>query len=194
MDHTRYTLIERLKDQDDQAAWETFTQNYEGYIYTVLIRLGIRADDASDLRQDILLKLWKQLPEFEYQAEKGSFRSWLCTVIRNTAYSYFSSRKNEQKRIDSYFQSHDDSPSGSPQLDQLMDHEWKTYITNRAMQNLRASFNQQSITIFERSLDGESVESLAREFELQENTVYRIKNRVKERLIVQINRMRKELE
>ncbi|MFC4993226.1 RNA polymerase sigma factor [Rubritalea tangerina] len=194
MEQTRYTLIERLKDQQNEAAWQTFSSTYEAYIYVVLKRLGVTHEEAVDLRQDILLKLWKKLPTFDYQPEKAKFRTWLCQVIRNTAFTYLSSKNSEKARIDLYFSEENNPANKESKLDSIMDEEWRSYISNTAMEALREKFNAQSIEIFERSLEGAKAPELAAEYNLQENTIYRIKNRVKERLIVEIARLRKELE
>ena len=88
MDATRHTLIRRLKDQHDENAWELFTQTYSNYIEVVLVKVGIPRQEVVDLRQDILLKLWEKLPDFDFDQVKGKFRSWLWTMIRNTAYNH----------------------------------------------------------------------------------------------------------
>ncbi|WP_425609287.1 RNA polymerase sigma factor [Thalassobacterium maritimum] len=76
MESTRYTLIQRVKDPKNGHAWTSFVEAYEGYIDAVLLRVGIGRDEAKDLGQEILLKLWKQLPSFDYQPNRGKFRSW----------------------------------------------------------------------------------------------------------------------
>ena len=47
---------------------------------------------------------------------------------------------------------------------------------------------------FRLSLKGKAVEEIAEELDLKENSVYRLKNRVKERLIQEIRHLREELE
>lgn len=194
MDETRYTLIEKVKNQQDESAWTSFSTTYNPFIKAVLLRLGINNSDTSDLQQDVLLKLWKKLPEFDYQANQGKFRTWLYQVTRNTAYSYLSSRQNESKRIETYFSSDSNSEEKNGKLDALMEGEWKSYITNLALEKIRPSFSSQSIDIFEQSLAGQTAEQLGEKYELKSNTIHRIKNRVKEKLIIEINELRRDLE
>lgn len=194
MEDTRHTLIEKLKDQHDGDAWDVFSSTYRSYIYAVLRKLNINHEDAADLQQDILLKIWKNLPDFDYQPNKAKFRTWLYSVIKNLAYNHLSSRNSELKRIDRYFSLNNDCVVGSAELNNLMQTEWQCYITHMAMLQLRKTFNPQSIEIFEKSLRGDKVEQLANEYDLKENTVYRIKNRVKERMILEVAEIRKNLE
>lgn len=194
MDQTRYTLIERLQNPNDTQAWETFVDAYQDYILAVFIQVGIHHDDAMDLRQEVLLKLWNKLPESPYASSKGKFRTWLYQVIKNAAFNYSNARRSEKSRIADYF-TQDESPCrGNERLELLMDEEWKTYITNRAMAEIRHHFSPRSIEIFELSLKGAETHTLARQFELKENSIRRIKNRVKDRLIIEISELRKDLE
>lgn len=194
MSQTRYTLIKRLQDQHDKDAWATFNETYEGYIYSVLTRIGATHDEAIDLRQDILLKLWTKLPEFEYEPKKGKFRSWLCLMIQNTTYTYFSSTGAERERIHKYFLEHPPSTSDSDPLLKLMNQEWKSYLTKQALANIEKHSSSQSISIFKRMLNGESAALLAKEFNLKENSIQRIKNRTRDKLMLEVARLREELE
>ena len=191
MNSTRHTLIQKIKDQSDEQAWKTFTQAYEGYIEAVLRKVGIPTADTIDLRQDIILKLWKQLPDFDFEAKRGKFRTWLYRMIRNTAYTHLASRNQEKKRVEKYFQ---EKPEGRTAFDKLLREQWKSHLCQKALNNIKNNFSAQSVEIFEKSLKGQAVEDIAQHYNLKENTIYRIKNRVKERLIVEVQRLRDELE
>lgn len=192
MQNTRHTLIKRLQNQHDQSAWELFVSTYQAYIYVVLTRAGVSHDEAVDLRQDILIKVWKALPNFDYQPGKAKFRTWLCQVINNTAYNHFSSRGSEQKRITKYFSQPDDDSQS--QMEKVMEDEWKNYISSLALKNIEANSSEQNVTIFKRMLAGEDSKKLAEEFKLKENSIHRVKNRVRDKLIIEIARLRNELE
>ncbi|MGJ8635166.1 MAG: sigma-70 family RNA polymerase sigma factor [Luteolibacter sp.] len=191
MNTTRYTLIFRVKDPLNENAWKEFSEAYKDYIDAVLQKFGTNQDEVSDLRQDILLKLWKRLPNFEYEPDKAKFRTWLYQIIRNTAYTYFKSSESYRQRNHRFFEERQD---GVNLLDQLMNDEWKAFICRKALNNLRGAFADQSVELFESFLSGSSVQELASAYSLKENTVYRIKNRVKERLIVEVRRLRHEME
>lgn len=194
MQDTRYTLIKRLKDQHDQSAWTLFTETYQAYIYVVLSRAGVSHDDAVDLQQEILVKIWKALPSFDYQPGKAKFRTWLSRVIKNTAYSYFSSRGAERERVTRYATEKEITSPESDVIENILDEEWKAYLSNLALQNLEKTVSQQSISIFKRMLAGESSAALAAELGLKENSIHRIKNRTRDKVITEIARLRRELE
>ena len=82
---TRETLLFRVKNQRDEKSWNEFVSYYKNYIYIVSRNMNLEHHDAEDILQRVLLKLWEKLPEFEYSTKKGTFRSFLCTIIRNMA-------------------------------------------------------------------------------------------------------------
>lgn len=63
--NTRQTLIERVRDQYNEKAWEEFVEIYEPYIYSIIRRMGISAHDSKDIHQNVLLSIWKKLPEYK---------------------------------------------------------------------------------------------------------------------------------
>jgi len=191
MTSTHLTLIQSVKDPTNENAWERFAETYSAYIDQVLKKTGVMMEEIKDLRQDILLKLWKNLPEFDYEPNKAMFRTWLYKVIRNTAYNHASSRESEKHRVEQYFQV---KSEGKEMIDEILEEEWQEFLCQTALKNLSESFTEKSIMIFQDALSGKSVTELASTYQLKENTVYRIKNRVKERLILEIQRLRKELE
>ena len=95
---TRQTLILRARDTSDQQAWKNFTTYYEGFIRMVLMQLQAPIDDLEDLRQTILIKLWKSLSTMELGRNHARFRTWLGTVIRNTVYTHCSQNASRKRR------------------------------------------------------------------------------------------------
>lgn len=79
MCQTSSTLLQRLRRPEDRAAWERFVELYTPLLYYWARRMGLRAEDAADLVQEVFLVLVRKLPQFEYDPHK-SFRSWLRTV------------------------------------------------------------------------------------------------------------------
>ena len=95
--NTRITLLQKLQSAEDDNSWDDFVKYYEGYIYVVIRSFGVDMNTSEDLLQDVLVKVWKALPKFEYQNERCRFRTWLCVLIRNTTYNFFKSKANRPK-------------------------------------------------------------------------------------------------
>lgn len=82
MPTTSLSLLQRLQQPAAEADWNRFVQLYTPLLHYWAWRVGLRAEEAADLVQDVLLLLVKKLPEFRYEAQ-GSFRGWLRTVTLN---------------------------------------------------------------------------------------------------------------
>ena len=52
-----------------------------------IIRL-ITKQDNEDLEQEVFIKVWKNSDKYE---ERGSFKSWICTVAKNVSKDYLKS-------------------------------------------------------------------------------------------------------
>ena len=77
----------RAESRRDEA-WAVFHSRYRDVILGWCLRRGLPPDAAEDLTQDVLLKLFRHLPRYRHDAEKGLFRGWLTAVV-NTALSNF---------------------------------------------------------------------------------------------------------
>jgi RNA polymerase sigma-70 factor (ECF subfamily) len=81
-DSTSSSLLLRLRRPGEQVAWRRFIDLYTPLLFYWACRMGLSAEDAADLVQDVFVTLVSKLPEFRYDRGK-SFRSWLRTVAEN---------------------------------------------------------------------------------------------------------------
>lgn len=93
---TRDTLLERVRETDDEQAWAEFVGYYRSFIDVVIVRMGVIEADREDLRQDILLSIWKDLKHMEPGKNNARFRSWLGTVIRNRTKRWLKKRQRDK--------------------------------------------------------------------------------------------------
>jgi RNA polymerase sigma-70 factor (ECF subfamily) len=84
MESTSPSLLQRLRQPGQTDAWERFAR-----LYTPLLvawsrrpRYGLQPADADDLVQDILTDLFRKLPQFHYDPERG-FRGWLRGIFHH---------------------------------------------------------------------------------------------------------------
>jgi RNA polymerase sigma-70 factor (ECF subfamily) len=79
---TRWSLIGRLKDMDDQQSWQEFFDGYWKLIYSVALKAGLSDAEAQDVVQETVIFVAKKMPEFKADPVAGSFKSWLLTLTR----------------------------------------------------------------------------------------------------------------
>ena len=79
----------------DAAAWQEIVQQYHRRIYNICYRFSGSADDASDLTQEVFIKMYRTLSTFDMT--RASFMTWVTTVTRNLLVDHF--RKGKYDRI-----------------------------------------------------------------------------------------------
>lgn len=193
---TRATLIQRVQNQQDDQSWDEFVHVYKRYIYAIIRNMNISEHDSEDIHQQVLINLWNSLPKMDYD-KINRFRSWLSTVTKNCVTDFIRKRTREANRLEKA--SKDDTLTylksiRLPEVNQIAEREWEIHLTNLALENIRPLFSGKAVEAFQLSLAGKSVEDIAAQLELKENSVYRLKNRVKERLIQEIRHLRTDLE
>lgn len=83
-------LIEKCKNGDGEAFEKlisTYTQRLFGYIY----RSTKNRDDANDLYQEVVIKIWNGIPKYQ---NKNKFDSWIFTIAYNVVRDSLRKRKN----------------------------------------------------------------------------------------------------
>ena len=154
------------------------------------MNLGIKVD-LEDVAQEIMLVLWKKLDT--YDCKRSKFRTWMASVVRLTAMNSIRKRSRKDKLI-----SNDDTDSINSFPDEksylsYAEDEWKTFIVNRALENIRDEFRGKAIEVFEFSLTGASVDDICQKLDLTTSTVYTLKKRVKKRLMQEVYFLQKDM-
>jgi RNA polymerase sigma-70 factor (ECF subfamily) len=88
---TRPSLLVRIRDARDGPAWAQFVEVYAPLVYGFARKHGLQDADAADLTQDVLRAVAGAAGDFAYDPQRGSFRGWLFTVVRNTLRNFLSS-------------------------------------------------------------------------------------------------------
>jgi RNA polymerase sigma-70 factor (ECF subfamily) len=88
-------LLVRRCISGDAAAWDEIVQRYHRRIYNICYRFAGSADDASDLTQEVFIKMYRTLNS--YDMDRGAFMTWITTMTRNLLVDHF--RKSRQDRL-----------------------------------------------------------------------------------------------
>ena len=190
--HTRQSLLMRLRDSHDEASWEEFVATYRSYILTIINNLNVSLHDSEDLLQSILLKLWKKLPEFEYDPGKGQFRYWLGRVTKNDVFKHFEKNKKQLENLPESG-SRIGLTCDSPEVDNMIEEEWQSYIAEKAWDNISENFSDSILDVFHCFVDGMTGPQVAEKMAMAENTVYVYKLRVQKALHKEMMRLEYEL-
>ena len=93
---TQVSLILRLGDSQDAAAWDEFVAIYRPVIVRLALAHGLQNPDADDLAQQVLFSVARRVPDWEADPQRAKFRTWLGRVVRNAALNALSRRKPDR--------------------------------------------------------------------------------------------------
>lgn len=89
---TRASLILRLRNAEDMAAWEEFAGLYGPVVFRVARRRGLQAVDAENLVQETLLAVAQSVSQWVERDDRGSFHAWLLRIAHNQAVDMLTQR------------------------------------------------------------------------------------------------------
>lgn len=81
-DHTRKSLLLKIRDLENAGAWEEFVRIYEPLVTRFVLWRGFPHQDAADISQEVMAAVARTIRNFEYDPKKGKFRGWMLTVTR----------------------------------------------------------------------------------------------------------------
>ncbi len=194
---TSLTLLNKLRDSQNEDAWEEFIRIYRPYIYAIIRQMNVPRDDIEELRQQIFLKLWEKLPENIYDPDRAKFRTWLARITKNHVINYINAqmrRKDHLKKFEETEELHHRINHSLKTFDEIAEKEWRTYLCNMALDRVSEQFSGKAVQVFRMSLKGMDAKQIADQMDLKESTIYVMRKRVKERLVAEISRLRVELE
>lgn len=181
MNTTSTTLLARFHDGADGAAWREFDARYGDLILRYARHRGLQQSDAEDVRQMVMVKLTKALPEFQYDSARGRFRSFLGLIVRNEIARHFASPNGVPLRVDMNGISAVGASQGEPP-DEQWEREWIDHHLRLAMRQVRQTCDPRSVEVFERLLAGEPIDVVAAAFKMTAQGVHKIKQRMRDRL------------
>lgn len=182
---TSLSLLERLRADPKDTAWQNLVEIYTPLIQNWLRRHQVKEADSDDISQEVLAVVIRRLPEFEHNGREGAFRNWLRTITVNCLRDFWRSRKNRPTATgDSDFQELlaqlEDPASG---LTQIWNQDHDRHVTRKLLEMLRPQFEPVTWQAFQRfALDGLSAAEVARELKVTTNVVFIAKSRVLARL------------
>lgn len=77
---TRMSLLEEVRDSRDADAWRRFVDAYTPLVYGYCRQRGLQESDARDVTQNVFFAVSRAIRSFQYDPQRGRFRSWLGTI------------------------------------------------------------------------------------------------------------------
>ncbi len=180
---TRSSLLMRLRDKRDHRAWQEFDRRYGELLLRFCVACGLQLSDAEDARQMVLLSLTQGLDEFQYDRDKGRFRSYLAAAARHAVERIVTRQARLRAAAN-----RPAPPEATVDHAELWEQEWMNAHYRAAVAELRSTHDPRGLAVFDGLLQGQSPAQLAAAFDLTEVAVRKIKQRVRERLTEIVDR------
>lgn len=181
MSDSEKNLLERAKAGDINA-FELLVESYQRRIFNIALRMLGNYDDANDLAQEVLIRIYKAIKSFK---EQSSFSTWIYRITTNVCLDEIRKRKNKKLiSLDEEVKVEDGDmkrqfESDDPTPEELVEkHELKK-IVNDAVAMLS---EEHRIAIILRDMQGLSYEEIAESLKLPEGTVKSRINRARQSL------------
>lgn len=183
---THPSLLVRLRDPRDAAAWELFVELYAPPVYGFARKHGFQDADAADVTQDVLRSVSRAFGRNGFDPNRGAFRAWLFTIVRNRLRDMLDSRRRHPcSNGDSALLAAVPDPDGDPAT--IWEQECERQLFDWAAEQVPARFSTATWQAFWRTaVDGVSGTTVANALGLSVAAVYLAKGRVMAALKEQI--------
>jgi RNA polymerase sigma factor (sigma-70 family) len=180
---TRASLLLRLNasGNSQEIAWQEFYDQYGPIIGGFCRRMGASSEDVLDIVQQVMLGFFSISPTFHYDPHKGRFRAYLKTCTCRALQRHVKARKRIRPlgaEID----------AADPAVDAVWEDLWERERLHAALELVRRRYTAREDTArtfraFEMcTLLELPVETVARELQMNPDSVYQAKTRVRKAL------------
>jgi RNA polymerase sigma-70 factor (ECF subfamily) len=198
---TRRSLLNRLKDWDDQESWRDFFNTYWKLIYRAALKAGLSDAEAQEVVQETVISVAKTMREFQYNPAIGSFKGWLLQLTRWRIADQVRKRpraiqtgrppSNAPSRTALIERLPDPAP---PDLDALWDQEWERNLMDAALARVKRQISPRQYQIFDcYALKQWPVTRVARTLGVNVAQVYLAKHRITHLIRKEIKALEKKL-
>ena len=178
------SLILKVRDPSNRAAWDQFEHLYRPVIFRIARAKGLQHADALDLVQQVLLAVASAIDCYEKQSDRVKFRNWLSRIVRNAILKALTRQPLDRAAggsaiLDVLSQ----SPFPDPEIDALIDLEYQRELFRRAAEQVCGDVEESTWLAFElTTLQQIEIETVADRLGISTGGVYAARSRVMRRL------------
>jgi RNA polymerase sigma-70 factor (ECF subfamily) len=173
-----------LRDPRDQSAWTQFVDLYTPLVYAYARRQGLQDADAADLSQEVLTAVAGAVARLEYDPGRGTFRSWLFTIVRHKLSNWWlAQRRRPQGSGDTATHQLLEMCPAPEVAEDAWEAEWEERVFAWACEQVRREVTAVTWQVFWRTaIDGRPGKQVAADLGLSIPAVYGARSRVTARL------------
>ena len=197
---TRYSLLSRLQNWDDQDSWRDFFDTYWRLIYSIALKSGLTDSEAQEVVQETIISVAKDLNKFRRDRQLGTFKGWLRNVIRWRIADQLRKRTGAL-RPDSQtgdaglrqLQSSEIPDPASFDSDAVWETEWQESLLKAALERVKRRVKEEHFQMFDLYvLKGWPAKKVAQMLGVHAGRVHLAKHRVSVLLRLEVRRLNRE--
>lgn len=142
-------------------------------------KTGLAQSECDDLTQEVLAIVSRKISTFQYDPNKGTFRSWLKTIARRKALELKS--KNREAIADTALLSMKEDEAND--LEKSFEQEYNRHIVHGMLARVKGSFSELQWNVFlDLAMKQIAAKTVAAKYGISEGNAFVIKGRVLRRL------------
>jgi RNA polymerase sigma factor (sigma-70 family) len=176
---TRPSLLVRIRDVRDAAAWREFVRLYAPPVYGFARRRGLQDADAADLTQEVLRSVAGAAARLDYDPRRGTFRGWLFTVVRHKVHDFTARQRRQLRgsgdtRVQVWLEE-----QAVAEDEAVWNAEYERTLLDRACAEVRTDFEPRTWQAFwQTAMEGQKARDVAACLGMSVAAVYMAKSRV----------------
>jgi RNA polymerase sigma factor (sigma-70 family) len=178
---TRPSLVLRLRNPEDTAAWAEFVEVYQPLVLRLARNKGLQDADAQDLCQEVLRVVAGAIERWDPDPEKGRFRGWLFRITRNLLINFLAQRGHHAVGTGrtSIVDLLEAQPADDPQAEAEFAIEFRRRAFRWAAEQVQKDFAAATWQAFWKSaVENRAIASVAEELQMSVGAVYIARTRV----------------
>lgn len=180
---TQISLIARMSDAGDDDAWSEFVQVYQPLVHRFIQRHGLQYADAVEVTQEVLSRVARSIKTWDPHHQHGTFRGWLYRITRNQTIDFLRKRRGEVAKATGEEVGLSQIADPTESESQVFQAEYEKQLFHWAAQKLKPTFKATNWKAFWMStIDGMSIEEVAKELKIDCGIVYVARSRIMTRL------------
>ena len=180
---TTETLLKGLAE-GNESRWARFYRDYAPFLENIITgKYHLSHADAEEIISETMIDIAKMMPTYKYDKEKkGAFHSLLAKIAQNKTIDRLRKEQRSAAALEKF--------AAEPIV--ISDEDWQRETFDIALRRVFAdpTIRESSKIAFRRVVQlGEDVSTVAHDLGLEPNAVYQIRNRMKERLREEVQKI-----
>jgi RNA polymerase sigma-70 factor (ECF subfamily) len=197
---TRYSLLSRLQDWNDQESWKDFFDTYWRLIYSMARKSGLTDAEAQDVVQETVICVAKDIHKFRRDRSIGSFKGWLRNLTRWRIADHLRKRTRAAPDEDSGSEPYADCgklaetpASWNADLERAWEAEWQANLMETALERIKHRVKEEHYQMFDLNVVRQwPAKQVAQTLEVNIAQVYLAKHRILALLKKEVRRLERQ--